>query len=106
MFNVVHLETGFKVDLIMRKSRQFSRVEFSRRQQAVYGGQNRWFATPEDVILAKLEWTMMGDTERQFTDALNVARIQGKALDRVYLQTWAKELEVEKLLRRLFRELG
>jgi hypothetical protein len=106
MFNVVHLETGFKVDLIMRKSRPFSRIEFSRRQQAVYRGQNRWFATPEDVILAKLEWTKMGDSERQFIDALNVAKIQGKALDRAYLQMWGRELEVGKLLQRLFHELA
>lgn len=35
MFNVVHLETGFKVDLIVRKSRPFSRIEFSRRQPAL-----------------------------------------------------------------------
>ena len=48
----------------------------------------------------------MGNTERQFTDALNVAKIQGKALDQGYLQRWARELEVEELLERVFRELG
>src|SRR3972149_3674281 len=40
MFNVVHLETGFKVDLIVRKSKPFSRIEFSRRQPAFYLGEN------------------------------------------------------------------
>jgi len=106
MFNIVHLETGFKVDLIIKKSRPFSQIEFSRRQEANYLGQGRWFATAEDVILAKLEWAKMGNTERQFTDALNVAKIQGKALDQGYLQRWARELEVEELLERVFRELG
>jgi hypothetical protein len=106
MFNVVHLETGFKVDLIMRKSRPFSQIEFSRRQQVTYLGRSRWFATAEDVILAKLEWAKMGNTERQFTDAVNVAKIQGKGLDEAYLQKWAGKLEAEELLERLFRELG
>lgn len=106
IFNVVHLETGFKVDLIMRKSRPFSQIEFSRRQQVIYLGQSRWFATAEDVILAKLKWAKMGNTERQFTDAVNVAKIQGKALDGAYLQKWAGELEIGKLLEKLFRELG
>ena len=46
MFNVVHLETGFNVDLIIRKSRSFSRMEFSRRQPTFYLGASRWFATP------------------------------------------------------------
>ena len=105
MFNVVHLETGFKIDLIIRKSRSFSQVEFSRRQQGIYLGQNRWFATAEDIILAKLEWAKMGSTERQITDALNVAKIRGNALDRPYLQKWARELEISNLLEKLFREL-
>jgi len=105
MFNVVHLETGFKIDLIIRKSRSFSQTEFSRRQQAIYLGQNRWFATAEDILLAKLEWAKMGNSEVQFGDALNVAKVRGKAMDRAYLQKWARELEVGKLLERLFREL-
>lgn len=28
-FNVIHLETGFKVDFIVRKTRLFSKEEFS-----------------------------------------------------------------------------
>lgn len=85
MFNVIHLETGFKIDLIIRKSRPFSRAEFARRLTAEMAGRPRWFASPEDVILSKLEWSKMGNSERQFLDALNVARVQGRSLDRAYL---------------------
>lgn len=106
IFNVVHLGTGFKIDLIIRKSRPFSQTEFSRREQASYLGQNRWFATAEDIILAKLEWAKIGNSERHFSDALNVAKIRGKNLDQAYLEEWAKELGVWKLLQRLFRELS
>lgn len=106
MFNVVHLETGFKVDFIIKKARPFSVEEFSRRERANYFGQLRWFATPEDVILAKLEWSKMGDSERQFTDALNVARVQGATLDRSYLEKWATELGIRDLLERLLQELA
>jgi hypothetical protein len=105
MFNVVHLETGFKVDLIVRKSRPFSRIEFSRRQPAFYLGENRWFATAEDTILAKLEWSKMAGSERQFSDALNVAKLQKENLDKAYLEKWAKELDVLDLLEKLFREM-
>jgi hypothetical protein len=102
---VVHLETGFKVDLIIRKSRPFSRIEFSRRQPAFYLGENRWFATAEDTILAKLEWSKMAGSERQFRDALNVGKLQKENLDRAYLEKWAKELEILDLLEKLFREI-
>ena len=105
MFNVVHLETGFKVDLIIRKSRPFSRMEFSRRQPAFYLGANRWFTTAEDTILAKLEWSRMAGSERQFNDALNVAKLQRDNLDRVYLEKWARELNILDLLERLFQEI-
>lgn len=47
----------------------------------------------------------MGNTEGHFTDALNVAKIWEEALNRAYLQKWARELEVWKSLERLFREL-
>jgi len=105
MFNVVHLETGFKVDLIVRKSRPFSRIEFSRRQPAFYLGENRWFATAEDTILAKLEWSKMAGSERQFNDALNVAKLQRENLDRAYLEKWARELDILDLLKKLLREM-
>jgi hypothetical protein len=106
MFNVVHLETGFKVDLIIRKSRPFSRMEFSRRQPAFYLGANRWFATAEDTILAKLEWSKASGSERQFNDALNVAKLQRDNLDRPYLEKWAKELSIMDLLEILFKEMN
>ena len=105
MFNVVHLETGFKVDLIIRKSRPFGRVEFSRRQPTFYLGANRWFATAEDTILAKLEWSGMARSERQFDDALNVAKLQRDNLDRAYLEKWANELKIMDLLDRLFQQI-
>jgi hypothetical protein len=106
MFNIVHLETGFKIDLIIRKSRPFSRMEFSRRQPAFYLGANRWFATAEDTILAKLEWSKMAGSERQFNDALSVAKLQGDNLDRAYLDKWAREIEILNLLESLFQEMG
>ena len=105
MFNIIHLETGFKVDLIIKKDRAFSQNEFSRREKVTYMDQERWFATAEDMILAKLEWSRMGESEKQFKDALNVAKVQGKNLDRSYLQKWAQELGVHELLQKLFQDL-
>jgi len=61
-------------------------MEFSRRQPAFYLGASRWFATAEDMILAKLEWSKMAGSERQSNDALSVAKIQGDNLDRAYLE--------------------
>ena len=44
MFNIIHLPTGFKIDLIFKKTRSFSMEEFTRRQQALFLEQDRWFS--------------------------------------------------------------
>jgi hypothetical protein len=106
IFNIIHLQTGLKVDLIIRKMRSFSRTEFLRREEVDFLGRGRWFASAEDIILAKLEWAKSGHSERQFADALNVAKIRGSSLDRSYLRTWARELGVEDLLEEILKDLG
>jgi hypothetical protein len=105
IFNIIHLPTGLKVDLIIRKTRSFSHTEFLRRQEVDFLGRGRWVASAEDIILAKLEWARDGKSERQFADALNVAKIRGKSLGREYLRTWARELGVEDLLEEILKAL-
>ena len=90
--SVIDTETGWKVDLIVRKDRAFSREEFDRRQPAVVGGVELFIATAEDTVLAKLEWRARSDSERQFRDV--VAVLSAQDLDEVYLQRWAAELGV------------
>lgn len=106
MFNIIHLESGFKIDLIVPKDQAFGKQEFQRRRLAKFFGTQRWFASPEDTILRKLEWSNLGGSERQFTDALTVARVQSSTLDREYLVWGARELQVERLLEKLFGQLS
>jgi hypothetical protein len=58
-------------------------------------------ATPEDVILSKLEWSKLGSSERQWEDALHVARTQKEHLDLAYLEKWAVELGVAEIWHRI-----
>ena len=106
IFNIIHHETGFKVDLVVRKLRPFSHEEFDRREAFTLLGRTCWFATAEDTILAKLEWSRMGSSERQFEDAAGIAKVQGDNLDIGYLRKWAEELDVTELLERLLQEIG
>jgi hypothetical protein len=106
MFNVIHLETAFKVDLIVHKHRAYAGEEFRRRQRVEFLGKDCWFASPEDTILAKLEWSKKGQSDRQYQDALGVAQIQRDNLDWDYLQKWAERLGVGKLYKRLVNDMG
>lgn len=105
-FNAIHYDTAFKVDLIVRKDRAYSREEFRRRRRFEVFARERWFASAEDTILSKLEWAKMGQSERQFRDAVAVARVQGASLDMEYLRKWAQVLDVEHELNRLLSLLA
>ena len=98
MFNLLDLHGGWKVDLIVRKDRAFSGVEFARRQHADVLGVSVMVATAEDVILTKLEWAARSGSSRQVDDARGIVAVQGRALDREYLRRWAAELGVSELL--------
>jgi hypothetical protein len=103
-FNVVDLESGWKTDLILCKDRPFSRSEFERRELGTVFGAPIFVATAEDTILAKLEWALCGESERQLRDAVGVLEMSGSELDRDYIEGWARELHVEALWHRVQSE--
>lgn len=110
-FNLIHFETMFKVDVFVLKDRAFDRQAFLRRFQKPVSedaSQQLFFATPEDIILNKLEWykTAGGVSDRQWNDVLGVLKVQGTQLDMAYLRRWAKELSISNLLKKVLGEAG
>lgn len=95
-FNVIHLRTGWKVDLIIRKSRPFSREEFRRKIPAEVEGVELPVATPEDVVIAKMEWACLGESARQIEDAAKMLRVRARQMDWAYLEDWVRELKLEE----------
>ncbi len=96
LFNVIDLKSGWKIDLIFRKSRAFSREEFNRRQPVTLQGLRLYIATAEDVIIAKLEWAKQAQSQRQIEDAVTVLRLQGEHLNEPYLEKWISELGLQE----------
>jgi len=47
----------------------------------------------------------MGESEKQFKDALLVAKVQKKNIDFEYLNIQAKKLNIEDLLKKLLNEI-
>lgn len=94
MFNVIELETGWKVDFIIRKQRPFSLEEFERRREAEIAGARIYVASPEDVIIAKLEWAKLGESERQLRDAASIIATRDGELDGVYIHRWVEKLDL------------
>ncbi len=103
-FNVVDARSAFKLDLIVRKDRPFSREELGRsRAVELSPGVRIAVASAEDTILSKLEWAKMaGRSEKQLEDAAGVLAVN-PGIDRVYVERWAAELGVLDLWREISR---
>jgi hypothetical protein len=104
-FNIIHRESMFKVDVFIPRPRPFLQSQLVRAQRQTFPYETEIsakFASPEDVILAKLEWYRMGGevSERQWRDILGVLKTRAGELDFDYLRKWAKELKVSDLLER------
>jgi len=91
--NVIDFATGWKVDLIIRRSRPFSREEFDRRSAIDLHGVRLFIASAEDVLIAKLEWAKIGGSHRQIEDAAGILRLR-EGLDRTYVERWVRELQI------------
>jgi hypothetical protein len=94
-FNAIAPTTGWKIDFIVRKDRPFSRTEFERRESAGILGTETWLASLEDVLIAKLEWGAMGDSELQRRDVTELLERAGDRLDHEYVDRWARELGLD-----------
>ncbi len=101
-----------KVDVFVPKARDFDR-EMLRRARSMEAGdgdtQHRFkVASPEDVILTKLEWNSMagGASERQWGDVQGVLKVQADALDLAYLRRWAGVLGVSEPLEQALADAG
>jgi hypothetical protein len=94
MFNLVDFATGWKIDFIIRKRRPFSQEEFARRRQVEILGTRLFVASAEDIIVAKLEWAKLGESERQLRDVAGVLRGQAGDLDLDYIRRWVESLKL------------
>jgi len=104
-FNLIHLETMFKVDVFILKQRPFDLNQMQRRISQSVGDSpddQAYFSTAEDIVLAKLEWFHAGGetSERQWRDILGVLDLQSDRLDLEYLKKWAAILGIRDLLQR------
>lgn len=111
-FNVIHLDTMFKVDIFLPKRRPFDqsiRQRVRRSELKILDESSLVnMESPEDVILTKLEWYKMGGgvSDRQWGDILGVLKVQKQHLNEEYLRHWAAEIGVADLLARAFQEAG
>jgi len=100
MFNIIHFESVFKVDFIIRKDNPYRLEEFKRRKKIVFEGMGIYIVAPEDLILSKLFWIKETPSELQTRDVKNVLQTV-KGLDFSYLDKWAEDLGVKEIYKQV-----
>lgn len=108
-FNLVHLESAFKIDVFIRKDTEFERQLLSRRRFMKLSERfKKAFSvvSAEDIVLLKLRWYRQGgcSSERQWEDILSVLEVQTDKLDFEYLKKWSAILGVNELLEKAVSE--
>jgi hypothetical protein len=108
-FNIIHKDSFFKVDVFIPRPKPFVEQQLSRAQRqtiSIDPPAEAWVATPEDTLLAKLEWYRMGGgvSERQWRDVLGILEVQAGNLDMDYLHQWSRQLDVADLLERALKQ--
>ena len=94
-FNILHPGSGLKVDVFVPAFSAFERSRLSRGVR-LPGGTHflAWFASPEDVIIKKLEYYRQGQSDKHLRDIAGVLKVLGSRVDREYITAWAKSLNL------------
>jgi len=108
-FNIIHLETVFKIDIFIQANNDFEKSLLVRsRKINISESIDKPFClvSPEDVILLKLRWYKQTGcvSDRQWSDILGVLAVQKNNLDFEYLKNWAKKLGLNELLQKAMSE--
>ncbi len=92
-FNIIHPASGLKMDVILRQQTPFDDSRFTRSRR-IYPAESfdASFAAPEDVIIKKMEYYREGGSDKHLRDVGGILRISGEAIDRGYIDGWARRL--------------
>lgn len=94
-FNLVHQGSGIKVDIAVDKETAFYKSEFLRKVRLqVAPGVEVCIASPEDLILKKLDFFREGNSEKRLDDIREI--LAETPVDESYIEHWVDQLELKK----------
>lgn len=94
-FNIIDARRGFKADIFPVDPDQPTEQEhqvFLRSQRRIYDqadGATAEIYAPEDVIVYKLKYYLLGRIPKHLRDIGAILSVQGDSLDTVYIASWA-----------------
>lgn len=96
-FNIIHPESGLKVDVVIKKMGEFDKTRFSRVNSFKMDDVAVNFASPEDVILKKMEYYKMGGSEKHLRDIMGMIKISSELINFEYVEAWVSKLHLTEI---------
>jgi hypothetical protein len=107
ILQVTDMETISRADLILAGNNEFEQIQLERRQQyEIPSGIQVNLASPEDIILNKLQWGIASPSDKQWRDILGILKVQGELLYFNYLNEWSNRLGCTQELQQARIEAG
>lgn len=94
-FNIIHLDTNFKMDVYLSGRDDFNAWAFRHKRKVAYEGETLMLAPPECVIVRKLEYFREGGSDKHLRDIRSMLAVSGEQIDRAALAEWVRRQGVE-----------
>ena len=106
-FNIIHVGSGTKIDLVILPVGPWGKAEFARRQRMqILPDLEGYCARPEDIILSKMEHYREGGSEKHLRDIMGILKVSGDAVDRSYVTRWADGMGLADIWQAILARLG
>lgn len=100
-FNIIHYQSGLKIDFWLLKKDPFRISEFKRRKKKKIFGKEIFIISPEDLILEKLLWFKQTQSTRHLEDIEGILKIS--KINQNYLKNWASQQSTIKILKKILK---
>jgi hypothetical protein len=97
-FNIIHPGSGLKIDIMVTPGDEFDQSRFRRtRRLKPVEDTEVDFASPEDVILKKMDFYRQGHSDKHLRDIAGILKISADVIDIAYIDAWARKLGLEEV---------
>ncbi len=106
-FNIIDAVSGYKADMFLVERTPFEESVLSRCRRVDYDpkmGASAMMYSPEDVIIYKLKYYLMGQSQKHLRDIAAMLIVQGEELDYDYIAYWAQDIGAIDLWNQLLAE--
>ena len=106
-FNVIHPESGNKIDFMISGSGDWHREQLARRQRIpLLPDTHGYVARPEDVIIGKLLFFEEGGSDKHLRDIASMFQTSGTEIDRAYIERWVRSMKIDNAWNAVLERLG